>query len=78
MVLSEVESFESMPPLPNTISEGFLEVGGIKHQLIPLPFRRKVGARFSLVFVDGTQLEIIGDKPFIELHGAPIYLEDFP
>jgi hypothetical protein len=78
LVFSEVQSFGSMPSLPNTICEGFLEVGGIKHHLIPLPFRRKVAATLSLVFVDGTELEIVGDKPFIELHGAPIYLEDFP
>jgi hypothetical protein len=78
LVLSEVENLGSMPHLPNTIAEGFLEVGGIEHQVIPLPFRRKVGARLSLVFVDGTQLEIVGNKPFVELQGAPIYLEDFP
>lgn len=78
LVLSEVEALGSMPYLPNTISEGFLEVGGIRHQVIPLPFRRKVGARLSLVFVDGTELEIVGSKPFVELRGAPIYLEDFP
>ena len=78
LILSEVESFASMPLLPNMISEGFLEVDGIKHQLIPLPFRRKVGARLSLVFVDGTELEIVGKKPFIELRGAPIYIEEFP
>jgi hypothetical protein len=78
LILSEVESFGAMPSLPNTISEGFLEVGGIKHEMIPLPFKRKVGARLSLVFVDGAQLEIVGSKPFIELSGAPIYLEGFP
>jgi len=60
------------------MSEGFLEVGSIKHELIPLPFRRKVGARLSLTFVDGGEFEIAGDKPYIELHGVPIYLEDFP
>jgi hypothetical protein len=78
LILSQIESFGAMPSLPNTISEGFLEVGGIKHELIPLPFKRKVGARLSLVFVDGAQLEIVGSKPFIELAGAPIYLEGFP
>jgi hypothetical protein len=78
LILSGVKSIGSMPPVPNMISEGFLEVGGIKHQLIPLPFRRKVGARLSLVFVDGTELEIVGNKPFIELCGAPIHLEEFP
>jgi hypothetical protein len=29
-----------LPMLPNTISEGFLEVGGIRHEVIPLPFAR--------------------------------------
>jgi hypothetical protein len=67
-----------LPVLPNTISEGFLEVGGIRHELIPLPFRRKVGARLNLVFVDGFQMELMGNKPYIELLGAAIYLEDVP
>jgi len=66
-----------LPPLPNTISEGFLEVGGIRHELIPLPFKRKVGAKLYLTFVDGVQTEITGNRPSIELLGTPIYLEDF-
>ena len=78
LVLSDVKAIGTMPPLPNTISEGYLEVGGVKHQLIPLPFRRKVGARLCVVFMDGTQLEIVGNRPFIELGGSPIYLEEFP
>lgn len=66
-----------LPPLPNTISEGFLEVGGIRHERIPLPFKRKVAARLSLQFTDGSAIEIIGKRPFIELLGTPIYLEGF-
>ena len=66
-----------MPPLPNSISEGFLEVGGIRHELIPLPFKRKVSAKLYLLFVDGTEIAIVGEKPTIELSGTPIYLEDF-
>ena len=54
-----------------------LEVGGIRHEMIPLPFQRKVDARLYLVFAGGTQVAIIGKKPFIELLGTPIYLEDF-
>jgi len=77
LIMQGASSLAPSPPLPNTISEGYLEVGGIKHQLIPLPFKRKVGAKLNLVFVDGGQLEIVGDKPFVELFGAPIYLEDF-
>lgn len=66
-----------LPPLPNTISAGFLEVGGIRHEVIPLPFKRKVAARLYLQFVDGTEIEIVGAKPVLELLGRPIHLEDF-
>jgi hypothetical protein len=66
-----------LPPRSNTVAEGFLEVGGIRHELIPLPFKRKVGARLYLLFVDGAEAEIVGDKPLINLLGTPIYLEDF-
>ena len=78
LVLSDVHLPESLPSLPNTIAEGFLEVGGIRHELIPLPFRRRVGATLYLVFADGAQLEISGKQPFIELLGTAIYLEYVP
>ena len=77
LVLREAAASGPLPPLPNTISEGYLEVGGIRHELIPLPFKRKVGARLYLLFVDGTETEIVGNKPVMELLGNPIYLEDF-
>ena len=77
LVLQEARVSGPLPPLPNTISEGFLEVGGIRHELIPLPFKRKVGARLYLLFIDGTETEIVGEKPILELLGTPIYLEDF-
>ena len=76
LVLWEAAVSCPLPPLPNTISEGFLEVGGIRHEIIPLPFKRKVGARLYLLFVDGTETEIVGKKPILELLGTPIYLED--
>lgn len=76
LVIQDASSETPLPQLPNTISEGFLEVGGIKHELIPLPFKRRVGTKLSLVFVDGTRMEIVGRKSFVELFGAPIYLED--
>jgi hypothetical protein len=43
---------------------------------LPLPFKRKVEARLRLVFSDGGELEIVGTRPFVELLGKPIYLED--
>jgi hypothetical protein len=77
LVLSEAETSGPLPLFPNTISEGFLEVGGIRHEFIPLPFKRKVGAKLYLTFVDGVQTEITGNRPLIELLGTPIHLEDF-
>lgn len=65
------------PTLPNTIADGFLEIGGIKHELLPLPFKRKVAGRLFLTFTDGKEVEIVGEKPTIELLGSPIYLEEF-
>ena len=67
LVLWEATASGPLPALPNTISEGFLEVGGIRHELIPLPFKRKVGARLYLQFADGAETEIIGKRPVIEL-----------
>jgi hypothetical protein len=77
LTLFDVSALPELPPLPNTIADGFLEVGGIRHELIPLPFKRKVGARLVQVFVDGTQFEIVGNMPVIELKGNAIFLEDF-
>lgn len=77
LTLFDVSALPELPPLPNTIADGFLEVGGIRHELIPLPFKRKVAAQLVLVFVDGTQIEIDGNMPVIELKGSAIFLEDF-
>lgn len=77
LILWEAAASDPLPPLPNTISAGFVEVGRIRHELIPLPFKRKVGAKLFLEFVDGTKIEITGKRPVLELLGAPIYLEDF-
>lgn len=77
LILREAAATGPLPTLPNTISEGYLEVGGIRHEDIPLPFKRKVDARLYLLFVDGGQVEIIGKRPTIVLLGTPIYLENY-
>jgi hypothetical protein len=77
LIFQNAELSDPLPPLPNSIADGFLEVGGIKHEVVPLPFQRKVRAKLNLVFVDGSEIGIVGDKPVIELLGKPIYLEDF-
>ncbi len=76
LTLSEASASTPLPPLPATISEGFLEVGGIRHELLPLPFARKVGAMLRLTFADGAEVEIVGKRPFVDLLGKPIYLQD--
>jgi hypothetical protein len=77
LVISRVAGTPQLPPLPNTISDGHLEVGGIKHTLLPLPFKRKTGVSLSLVFADGTSLNLSGRGTALELVGQAIYLEDF-
>ncbi|CAG4882186.1 protein of unknown function [Georgfuchsia toluolica] len=42
-----------------------------------MPFKRKVGAKLYLNFADGSDIQISDERPFIELGGTPIYLEDF-
>ena len=64
-----------LPALPGEIAEGFLEVGGIKHELIPLPFKRKIEAMLCVTFADGSELEVSGCRPMVELLGAPAFVE---
>ena len=77
LVVVGAVSMARLPPLPNTISDGYLEVGGIKHTLLPLPFTRKADVSLSLVFADGTSLDVSGRGAAVELLGKAIYLEDF-
>ncbi|HEY0664041.1 MAG TPA: hypothetical protein VGD18_05475 [Thiobacillaceae bacterium] len=75
LILLDAVASGPLPPLPNTIAEGYLEVGGIMHALIPLPFKRKVEARLHLEFTDGSLIDIAGRRPRVELLGTPIFLE---
>lgn len=77
LILYDAILLTPLPDLPATISEAYLEVGGIKHELIPLPFKRKVVARFWVQFDNGFEIEIMGNRPIIELHGKSFYLEDY-
>jgi hypothetical protein len=77
LVLNDVTVFGALPALPNTICGGFLEVGGIKHERLPLPFTRKVSAFLSLEFIDDSIVAIAGHKPHLELLGRPTFLEEF-
>jgi hypothetical protein len=76
LILADARRSGTPPRLPGNISDGYLEVGGIRHEVIPLPFSRKVDARLCLQFANGTAAEIVGRRPFVELLGAPGFLED--
>ena len=78
LVISGAIITAQLPPLPNTISDGYLEVGGIEHTLLPLPFTRKADVNLSLVFTDGTSLTLSGRGAAVTLLGQAIFLEDFP
>ncbi|MDZ4252994.1 MAG: hypothetical protein U1A72_10540 [Sulfuritalea sp.] len=77
LVIGEAVVIGQLPVLPNTIADGCLQVGGIRHGLLPLPFRRKAEVDLSLVFSDGTALHIAGRGAMVELLGKATYLEDF-
>jgi len=76
LIIGGAVSIGQLPPLPNTITDGYLEVGGIKHTLLPLPFTRKADVNLSLVFADATSLELSGRGAAVTLLGKAIYLED--
>ena len=76
LLLLEAILLSPLPPLPNTIADGSLEVGGVKLALLPLPFRRRTSAVLALEFVDGSKISIAGNKPWVELFGTPIFIED--
>lgn len=77
LVISGAVLSKQVPSLPNMISDGYLEVGGIKHTLLPLPFTRKADVSLSLIFTNGTSLNISGRGATVVLLGQAIYLEDF-
>ena len=64
------------PVLPNAIAEGFLEVGGVKHELLPLPFKRRSEAKLCVRFTDGTEFEIAGCRPLLEMLGTPTLIDE--
>jgi len=78
LVLEEAVDVAPLPTLPATISDGHLEVGGIRHALIPLPFKRRGKANLSLVLENGEELQIIGERPLLELLGPATFLENIP
>ena len=77
LLLDEAELDDALPPFPNTVVEGFLEVNGARHELISLPFEQEGSARLHLEFIDGTTLDVRGENPVIKLEGQKIFLEGY-
>ena len=68
---------EPLPPLPNVIVDGYLEVEGRRHELIPLPCERVAPCLLHLDFSDGSVLEVRGEHPLITLLGEKVFLQEF-
>jgi hypothetical protein len=64
-----------LPPLPNTIADGFVEVGGVQHDTIRLPFKCRGRGALWLKFVDASTLSVSGLAPGIELLGNAVRVE---
>lgn len=77
LTLEAAERKRPLPPLPNTVVEGFLEVSGKRYELLPLPFAQEGAALLHLEFIDGTTLEVRGMNPAIMLEGEKIFLEGY-
>lgn len=75
VILEEATISGALPPLPNTIDDGFLEDDGTRHEVIPIPLNCKTKVRLFLRFIDNTEVEIAGTMPRIDLIGSPIFLE---
>jgi hypothetical protein len=74
LVLEGAQVGKPLPPLPNTIVDGYLEAGGTRYELIPLPFEREGPGLLHLEFGDGTALEVRGYNPLIRLEGEKVFL----
>jgi hypothetical protein len=75
----EKASLDGTPSnLPDTISEGELDVNNIKDGGIPIPFEPKLPVRLSLVFQSGNEIQIFGEKMKLMEIGEAEYVEEFP
>ena len=61
-------------PAAGTVVEGYLEVGGVRHDILPLPFTRRTAARLYLRLLEGGELQVEGQCPLVELFGRPRFL----
>jgi hypothetical protein len=62
--------------LPDDIVGGWLEAGGERYELVPLPFRRPGAATVHLELRRGAVLDVVGRSASVEALDAPIFLEE--
>lgn len=77
LMLVAARMADPMPPLPNIVADGYLEVDENRYELVPLPFERDTSCQLYLEFSDGTVLDVQGEHPLIKLVGDKVFLEDF-
>lgn len=71
-----------LPPLPNTVIEGYLELNGKHYESIPLPLPQthtqpqKQSSRLYLQFADESVLALHGEHLEIRLVGEKLFLSD--
>jgi len=73
--LEDPEVAEPLPPLPDSIIDGYLEVAGVRYELIPLPFDRGSFCLLHLELSNGSLFEVSGEHPSIKLIGDKVFLE---
>ncbi len=64
--------------LPDDIVAGWLEAGGVRYELVPLPFSRPGEVRLRLELRGGSVLQASGRGVSVRLLDAPIFLENLP
>ncbi|NIR31621.1 MAG: hypothetical protein GWN84_20380 [Gammaproteobacteria bacterium] len=62
--------------LPDDIVGGWLEAGGVRYELVPLPFSRSGGVSLRLELRGGGTVQATGRGVSVRLLDAPIFLED--
>ncbi|HEY0720440.1 MAG TPA: hypothetical protein VGE50_04205 [Gammaproteobacteria bacterium] len=77
LLLDDASIAQTTTSLPNMIDDGYFEVDGVRHEVIPLPLGEHGSGHLHLTFSDGSELDIHGKHPVIKLLGKAKRLEDF-
>jgi hypothetical protein len=78
MLMEHAQLEVPLPPLPNTVIEGYLELNGKHYESIPLPLPQpqKQNSRLYLQFADESVLALHGEHLEIRLVGEKLFLSD--